>query len=131
MKLSFACLFLAGSCLLAGAGAFGAERQNAAANAPTANQASGGIYTNCSACHGASGQGGFGPPFKGNPNLANTDYLLTITLRGGARMPAFGEQLSDQEIATVLSTIRSMWGSGQPSIPAKTVAQMRTRLGRQ
>lgn len=133
MKSTFACLLLASASLAVGLASMASDAgsASAAAKAQTASQASGGVYTNCSACHGPAGEGGFAPPFKDNPNLADTDHLLTITLNGGAQMPAFGAQLSDQEIATVLSTIRSMWGNGAPPVTPTAVAQMRAQLGKE
>ena len=66
--------------------------------------------TNCSACHGQMGEGGFGPAFKGNRNLAKTEHIVQTILNGSARMPPFGGQLSDAEIARVVTVIRTQWG---------------------
>lgn len=40
-------------------------------------------------------------------------------------MPAFREQLSDQEIAEVLSFVRSTWGNHGGAVQAKAVGKLR------
>ena len=41
------------------------------------------------------------------------------------RMPAFREQLSDAEIAQVLTYVRSTWGNHGEAIDAKAVGKLR------
>ena len=58
---------------------------------------------NCSGCHGALGTGG-----NGGPDLSNvTDQQAAITqiTDGGGGMPAFGDQLSEQQIANVAAFV--------------------------
>lgn len=69
------------------------------------------VYTNCSACHGAQGQGRLGPRFKGDADLARTDYVIRRIVNGGGVMPAFRAQLNDAEIASVATFIRTRWGN--------------------
>ena len=64
---------------------------------------------NCSSCHGQNGQGGVGPPLAGNEDLADTRKVVRQVLNGGSGMPAFGEQLPNEEIAAVATFIRSSW----------------------
>nr|WP_240695414.1 cytochrome c [Thermus caldilimi] len=85
-----------------------------------------GLYAqHCAACHQANGQGvpGAFPPLAGNPNLQDKTYHIQVVLNGlqnkpitvngqtyqGA-MPAFG-QLSDREIAAILTYERTAWGN--------------------
>jgi mono/diheme cytochrome c family protein len=80
----------------------------------------------CADCHGLQGQGRANayPALAGNPAVlrANSNNLVHLLLEGGfapatARqprpygMPPFVLQLSDREIAAVLSYIRSAWGN--------------------
>ena len=41
------------------------------------------------------------------------------------RMPAFREQLSDQQIAEVLTFMRSTWGNQGGAVDAQTVGKLR------
>lgn len=95
---------------------------------------------NCSACHLSSGKGYVStfPALAGNPvvNAANPSSLINIVLHGGTEpatdlapthftMPAFGARLTDQEIADVVTFIRSSWGNNAPAVTADQVAKLR------
>ncbi|WP_430789858.1 c-type cytochrome [Virgibacillus flavescens] len=61
------------------------------------------IYqSNCMSCHGQEGAGGSGPSLQ-----SSTDYdaVMQQVKNGGGGMPAFEEQLSEQEIADVSAYI--------------------------
>lgn len=99
------------------------------------------IYTrNCVACHQSSGQGVAGA----FPTLVGTDWVVgseerlvrvllhglqgEIVVRGNTYngiMPAFSN-LSDLQIAAVLSFIRNEWGNEAPYIEEETVARIRS-----
>ncbi|MGO4809490.1 cytochrome c [Cupriavidus sp. 2MCAB6] len=94
----------------------------------------------CAACHQATGQGlpGVFPPLaasewvqgKAETAVAIVLHGITgqLTVKGSAfngAMPPFGTQLSDAEIAAVLSYARSQWGNAAPSVTADLVAQVR------
>ena len=97
------------------------------------------VYTSkCAACHQASGAGvpGVFPPLAGSEWVTGDDKrLINILLHGvngemevkgnvykGA-MPAW-KSLSDDELAAVMSTIRSEWGNqAAPITPAAVAAQ--------
>ena len=96
---------------------------------------------NCAACHLSSGRGYVStfPALAGNPvvNAADPSSLISIVLHGGSEvatdatparfaMPPFGERLSDQEIADVVTFIRSRWGNNAPSVTPEQVAKIRT-----
>ena len=98
--------------------------------------------TLCVACHQASGQGlpGVFPPLAGSewvnaaPEPAIKILLAglggAITVKGQAyngQMPAF-KQLSDAEIAAVLSHVRASWSNGGAAVSADAVAQVRAAL---
>lgn len=83
---------------------------------------------NCSACHQPMGQGvpGAFPALVGDKLLLsdprNPAYVVTHG-RGG--MPNFSEELSDAQIAAILSYVRSAWGNAAPPLDASVVASVR------
>jgi len=95
---------------------------------------------NCAACHKPTGEGGGPyPPLAGNPdvNRVDTANLVETVLNGrsgpitlngtqyGGNMPSWRGQLSDAEIAAVLTYVRSSWGNGAPAVSADQVAAAR------
>lgn len=90
------------------------------------------IYARCQACHGVGGLGvsGMTPGLAGNPRVVGDPRpLIRVVLhglRGGAKMPmvGFAQQLSDAEIAAVLTYVRQTWGNaGSPVEPAAVTAE--------
>jgi len=76
------------------------------------------VYSqNCVACHQANGQGipGNFPALAGSPiTTHNKPAHIDIVLNGSKRnptMPAWGKQLSDTEIAAVITYERNAWGN--------------------
>jgi mono/diheme cytochrome c family protein len=73
---------------------------------------------NCSACHQATGKGikGAFPALAGSALVQGDPAILTATvLNGRAGMPAFKDDLTDIELAGVLTYIRTSWGNkGKP-----------------
>lgn len=91
----------------------------------------------CAACHQAAGTGGGPyPPLAGNPNVvaADTASLITTVLNGrsgpitvngkqyGGAMPAWRGQLSNAEVAAVLTYVRSAWGNTAAAVSEDQVA---------
>lgn len=111
--------------------------------ATTSNTVANGIqiYTaNCQACHQVNGQGlpGVFPPLAGSEWVQGDEKLLSQILLHGlsgkiqvigktyqGAMPAFGGQLSDNEIAAVLTHVRSQWGNDAQTITAESIAHNR------
>lgn len=94
----------------------------------------------CAACHGERGEGvpGAYPPLAGNRavTLAQPQNLLQVVLHGGFGpatagrprpfgMPPYALVLSDVEIASVLSHIRTAWGNRAGEISPLDVLQLR------
>ncbi len=83
---------------------------------------------NCAACHQPQGQGVTGAfpklaasvVVQGDP--ANLGWILTHG-RGG--MPNFSEDMSDDQIAAVLTYIRSSWGNAAGPVDAALVKAQR------
>jgi mono/diheme cytochrome c family protein len=94
----------------------------------------------CASCHGASGTGtpGVFPPLAGDPvvNGKNADAHVRIVLNGlsgkaingtkyASQMPAFGSQLSDEQIAAVVDHERTSWGNNGPTVTPAQVTKDR------
>jgi mono/diheme cytochrome c family protein len=96
--------------------------------------------SHCSGCHGPDGEGipGAFPPLKGDPVVNDRNpipHIRTVlfglqgkTINGimytGA-MPAWADQLSDEEVAAVINHERTSWGNNAPTITAEEVARIR------
>jgi mono/diheme cytochrome c family protein len=100
----------------------------------------------CGTCHLPTGLGSrdTGPPLVGSPITlsAEPQALINMTLHGAEypsitpskeweerrhwdRMEAFGQKLSDEQAAALLTYIRSAWGNDAGGITAEQVAQQR------
>jgi len=94
----------------------------------------------CVPCHQATGTGlpGVFPPLAGSNWVNGRDTTVmqillhgihgTLTVNGTAyngTMPTFGTQLSDAEIAAVLTHVRSHWGNHGGPVDASQVATQR------
>ncbi|AZD86106.1 c-type cytochrome [Pseudomonas chlororaphis] len=96
--------------------------------------------TRCASCHGLDGQGQaeWMPPLAGATSALAKENAsaINITLNGSQRvvaagvpdayrMPAFREQLSDREIAEVLTFVRGTWGNQGGAVDAQAVGKLR------
>lgn len=96
--------------------------------------------TRCSSCHGndGMGRGSAIPPLAGATSMLVPDIssAVNITLNGSGRvvaqgvpdayrMPPFRQQLSNEEVAEVLSFIRSSWGNHGGAVKSGDVDKMR------
>lgn len=102
-----------------------------------------GFLNNCAACHRSSGKG-WTETFptlaqSATVNAGNPASLIKIVLEGGEMpwthkaptqfaMPAFGSRLSDQEVAEIVTFIRSSWGNSASAVSASDVAKVRKEL---
>ena len=103
------------------------------------------IYSNaCMACHQATGQGipGAFPPLAGSEWVIGSSEIVAkillkglsgpITVKGleyNGVMPAFEEQLSDQEIAAVVQYIQKEWGNNRDStLTAQGIGELREKF---
>ena len=94
----------------------------------------------CAACHQYDGQGvGEAPPLDNSPWVVGpTERLIKIVLHGvrgkmeiqgktyNREMPGFGQILSDEDAATLLTFVRSRFGVSEEPISAAMVHQVRT-----
>jgi cytochrome c6 len=83
---------------------------------------------NCSACHQKAGEGvpGAFPRLAGNTFVQGPPSVVAGTLlKGRGGMPSFSDDLTDAQIATVLTYVRSSWGNHAPPVTTETVASVR------
>jgi mono/diheme cytochrome c family protein len=69
----------------------------------------------CQGCHmpdarGATGAGMY-PGLANNPKLALAGYPVSVVLHGQKAMPWFGDDLSDEQVAAVVTYIRTHFGN--------------------
>ena len=99
---------------------------------------------NCITCHQANGQGQPGqfPPLAGSEFVLGdaSNRLIAIVLKGlqgpvqvkgqafNNAMQAWEGQYTDQQLAAILTYVRSDWGNNAPEIPAEAVKAMRDEL---
>ncbi|HEY0290379.1 MAG TPA: cytochrome c [Pseudomonas sp.] len=102
------------------------------------------IYADrCSACHTPNGEGAehLFPKLAAAPLINSNDpsSLIRVVLAGsraGATdaaptapaMPAFGWNLSDDNVANVLTYVRNTWGNAAPAVSSSDVKEMREQL---
>jgi len=97
--------------------------------------------THCATCHGAQGRGmpPDYPPLAGNQSIqmASAVNPIRVVLNGGYPpgtegnpmpygMPPFAQSLSDDEVAAVVSFIRSSWGNRGDAVSARQANELRS-----
>lgn len=117
-----------------------AELQGPVASAVGAVDGAAIYAARCVACHQVNGGGlpGVFPPLAGSEWVNGTDDTLArillhgvtgpLTVKGisyNGAMPAFKDQLSDAEIAALMTHIRSQWGNAAGAVAADVVAAAR------
>ena len=100
----------------------------------------------CAACHTVAGEGivGLFPRLNGAPLVQQSQAtsLIRVVLEGsrgvttdgaptGPAMPSFAWQLSDADVAAVVTYIRNAWGNAAPAVSASGVDNMRQTLHRE
>jgi len=86
---------------------------------------------NCSACHQTTGKGvkGAFPALAGDPFVQGDPApMMATVLAGRAGMPAFKDDLTDLELASVLTYVRTSWGNKGKPVSASDVAAARAKL---
>ena len=118
-----------------------AEASAAPSTAASAMAAAGGggsatYNTNCASCHQSSGAGvpGAFPPLAGNPLVTGNPTAVVAIVKNGLDgrvvvngvaysgiMPHWSGVLSDDQIASVITYIRSAWHNSAPGVSAAQV----------
>ncbi len=88
------------------------------------------IYANvCAACHQPQGEGidGIYPALAGNPlvTLEDPQPVTQVVLAGRGGMPRFADAYTDEQIAGIVSYIRTAWGNAASEVDPATVAEIR------
>ncbi len=86
---------------------------------------------NCSACHQTTGKGvkGAFPALAGDPFVqGDPGPMMATVLAGRAGMPSFKDDLSDLELASVLTYVRTSWGNKGKPVSASDIAAARKKL---
>lgn len=87
----------------------------------------------CQGCHmpdarGAQGAGMY-PALAANPKLASAAYPALTVLQGRRGMPAFAENLSDEQVAEVVDYVRSHFDNHyDDALTPEDVARLRASL---
>lgn len=85
---------------------------------------------NCAACHQRTGLGvkGAFPALAGDKLVKGpSPLLITTVLNGRGGMPAFKNDLSDAQLAQVLTYIRGSWGNAAKPVAAAEIAAGRRK----
>jgi len=98
------------------------------------------VFNNCTQCHQETGLGlaGMYPPLAGSEWVNGPPEILarillyglngSVTVRGATyngEMPTWGVRLKDEQIAAVLTYVRSSWGNQAPVVNPELVAAIR------
>ena len=84
----------------------------------------------CQGCHmpdatGASGAGTY-PSLAGNKNLESGNYPIFLVVNGRRGMPAFGDMMTDGQVAAVVNYLRTHFGNNyQDAVTTKDVQDAR------
>jgi mono/diheme cytochrome c family protein len=84
----------------------------------------------CQGCHmpdaaGAAGAGAY-PSLIANRNLATSSYAVHLVVNGRRGMPAFGDMMSDGQVAAVVNYLRTHFGNSYAdTVTAGEVAEAR------
>jgi cytochrome c len=74
-----------------------------------APRSGGAVFTaTCGSCHGNLGQGGLGPSFDGVHERLTDDEIVEVIRDGRGRMPAWGDDLTAEEIAAVAEFLKTL-----------------------
>jgi mono/diheme cytochrome c family protein len=141
MRIAFSLLFvvaLAG-CAKGSGSANGAASSSAAARNPASASDGATVYlANCSSCHQPDGKGVANafPPLAGNPAVTGSPIALIGIVKNGLEgrlvvhgiaysgiMPSWKNQLSDDQLASVITYVRSAWNNNASAVsPAQVQA---------
>jgi len=98
--------------------------------------------THCASCHGRDGSGvGRNPPLTGSVTVNGDPQVLAAWIIGGQRPPTLPKMkglvvmpqyawLSDEDLAAVITHVRSRFGESPPPVTPADIASVRAALGR-
>ncbi len=81
------------------------------------------LYTqNCARCHGEDGAGGLGPSLVNNPRLEDSAWTVRRIAIGALGMPAYVYRLTNEQIASVTSYIRTNFENAYNEVSVEEVS---------
>jgi mono/diheme cytochrome c family protein len=86
---------------------------------------------NCSACHQPDGKGipGAFPALAGNAFVTgDPEPSVLVVLNGRGGMPTFKADMNDEQVAAVMTYVRSSWGAKADPVKPDLVAAVRAKL---
>jgi mono/diheme cytochrome c family protein len=106
------CLAAAGAVLITAVAAKAQDGPGGITSVPVADEGKQVFEQICQACHmpdakGARGAGATIPALADNPKLADKNYPITMLLKGRGGMPWFTDILTQQQMAAVITYVRS------------------------
>jgi mono/diheme cytochrome c family protein len=129
------------SCAKSSGGSTSAAASAAGARNPASASDGAVVYlANCSSCHQTNGQGvqGAFPPLAGNPTVTGTPVAVIAIVKNGLDgrlvvngqaysgiMPRWNGVLSDEQIASVITYIRSSWKNRASPVSVSDVQSVR------
>lgn len=141
--MKFACFALAlaiAGCAKSVHGTTAAASAAAEQNPASASDGAVVYLANCSSCHQTNGQGvpGAFPPLAGNPVVTGNPTAVIAIVKNGLEgrvvvngeaysgiMPHWNGLISDEQIAAVITYIRSSWKNHAPGVSAADVASVK------
>lgn len=120
----------------AGSASASASAAAAAQNPASASDGATIYLANCSSCHQTNGKGVAGafPPLAGNPVVTGNAVAVIAIVKNGLQgkvvvhgvtysgiMPSWNKQISDDQIAAVVSYIRGAWNNNAPGVSLSDV----------
>lgn len=87
---------------------------------------------NCAACHQANGRGipGAFPALVASPvAIGPADAAAEVLLKGRGGMPDFSANISDRDMAAILTYVRSDWGNQADALTEAEIHKLRADLG--
>lgn len=96
----------------------------AIAQMPSADAARALYVSTCSGCHATGGEGGYGPPLTNNAFVEQPANMIGQMLHPRELMPNFAS-LSDEDIATLVNFVRTVFNNYTDLIDANFVAAQR------
>ena len=88
----------------------------------------------CQACHMADARGGGGagtgiPALADNPRMADKDFAIEVVVKGRGGMPWFTDILTPQQMAAVLTHVRSEFNAYPDPVTAEEVGLIVSKAG--
>ncbi|HEV3091917.1 MAG TPA: cytochrome c [Candidatus Cybelea sp.] len=134
------CIAALAACAKGGSSSASATAAAVAKNPASASDGATVYVANCSSCHQPNGRGVAGafPPLAGNPTVNGNPIAVIAIVKNGLEgrlvvdgnaysgiMPSWKHEISDEQIAAVISYIRSSWGNHAGGVSVSDVGSIK------